>query len=810
MTSPLPNHFCAIGINLGKHSILKLSLSPTESKEDEFVDSDSRYDVGKFQILTAKMHDLRRNAFQKSSKPVKGWKTWIMNFLISFLLLATTILLFVYKNNGIDNCPQGFQDFLSHRGQCYHIVNDTNDWSSAKAVCQSKNGYLLEIYTLSELDYIKKIMDYSKVWFSWLGTSNQGDLFFVWDTTKQEPSFNIPWAPDFPSHFGLRSTCVSMLSTEKMFINNACFDRLPFICKTVKNKTMVQEGLDERQHEGLNTTMDSRIQIAPWAREVYHGMSTFHFFETDSRLSWTEARLFCQSKNMDLVIMDYHEKFLFIKRQIESPDFYAGPYKGNSFKENVQNDILWLGAKRLANANTQYELEWVNGIIQDARDKFWLFKEEPIGKQEKCLFTILHFYKFMFFLGNCDETSSSNRVFCEKTAPKKTCRVQTDCRNAGMCLRGNCVCPLGLAGDGCYDIDECQQESFDPCNRGPCNNSWGSYKCQVDEENYLNLDPECSPACPALSKCTLSGSCICDRGLISPGVSCMRKIFARTTSTMFLTTTEQTWKGAFTLCHLNGGSLLSDITYSQWTRIQGALAPAARYFPITIWLGGKVNEKGDLVWSQSNKLVSQESFGEDDIVNGNCLEGYSVLSSSNHSDSLSTASGFLWGLQNCTELMLGICNIPNQVSFSNCGSNNDCPANASCVYPDNDSNKKTCICNDGFEKKGQSCTDIDECNLLMNDCGLDPCINTIGSYKCDNNWINNCGSNNDCPANASCVYQDDDSNKKTCICNNGFERKGPNCTDINECDSTMMFDCGLDPCINTIGSYKCDAFLPFN
>ena len=707
-------------------------LWPTESKEDEFADFESRYQVGNFQILTAKMHNLQRIASQKSSKPVKGPKNLVMNFLSSLLPLATTILLFVYNNNGMDNCPKDFQDFLSHRGQCYHIVKDTNDWSSAKAICQSKNGYLLEIYTSSELDYIKKIMDYSKVWFTWLGTSNQGDLLFFWDTTKQEPGFNIPWAEDFPSNMGLKSTCVSMLSTEKIFINNACFDKLPFICKTVKNGTMVQGELDERQPEGLYTTIDSSIQLDPWAREVYHGMSTFHLFEIDSRLSWTEARSFCQSKNMDLVSLDSHAKFYFIQWQMASPDFYKGQPKGNSFKVNVQDDILWLGARRLANADSQYRLKWVKGNVQDARDKFWLFEEDPIGKQEKCLFTIWHFTRLIFFLGNCDETSSLNRVFCEKTAPKIKCRIQNDCSNVGMCISGNCVCPPGLAGDGCYDVNECQQAGFSPCDKGPCNNTWGSYKCQEDEENFLNLKQECYPACPEYSECSPSGSCICKRGNISPGVTCMRKIFAKTTNAMFLTAIRETWMGAFTLCRLIGGSLLSDITYSQWTRIQSAVAPAAHYFPTPIWLGGKVNEKGDLVWSQSNKLVSLESFGENQTTNGHCLVAYSALLSSNHSHLLSPVSGFLWNLQNCTEHLYGICSIPNQVSFNNCGTDNDCPANASCVYPDDDSNKKACICNDGFEKKGPICNDIDECHLMMDDClgELKTCTNTVGSYKC--------------------------------------------------------------------------------
>ena len=167
----------------------------------------------------------------------------------------------------------------------------------------------------------------------------------------------------------------------------------------------------------------------------------------------------------------------------------------------------------------------------------------------------------------------------------------------------------------------------------------------------------------------------------------MQKVFARTTSALFITPRE-TWEGAISLCRLNGGSLLSDITHSQWTKINGAVARAADYFPISIWLGGKVNEDGVVVWSQSSKLISNQSFGEDQILKGNCLVGL--------------VPGISWSLQSCTEYNYGVCIIPDQAPFDNCESNNSCPTNASCFFPDDNSNKKACICDDGFEKQGRS------------------------------------------------------------------------------------------------------------
>jgi len=100
-----------------------------------------------------------------------------------------------------------------------------------------------------------------------------------------------------------------------------------------------------------------------------------------------------------------------------------------------------------------------------------------------------------------------------------------------------------------------------------------------------------------------------------------------------------------------------------------------------------------------------------------------------------------------------------------------CDANASC---DGD----RCVCDDGFDGDGETCTDIDEC-AGKNDCSVDAsCSNTPGDYDC--------------------------------TCNDGYKGDGEDCKDIDECNEDLD-NCSINAdCTNQDGGFKCECKDGFN
>jgi hypothetical protein len=125
-----------------------------------------------------------------------------------------------------------------------------------------------------------------------------------------------------------------------------------------------------------------------------------------------------------------------------------------------------------------------------------------------------------------------------------------------------------------------------------------------------------------------------------------------------------------------------------------------------------------------------------------------------------------------------------------------CDENATCY---NTEEGPVCVCDDGYEGDGFSCTDIDECALGTDTCDVHAtCTNTPGSYTCtcDSGYsgdghactdVNECSTGtHTCHMYATCTNTD---GGYTCTCNSGYSGDGHTCTPINHC---------------TAGTHTCD------
>ena len=130
-----------------------VTLFTGNSTKHDDKDTSATSKIDELQICLAHMSRFKRTK-EKSPVGIAVWKR-IINAIISLCLLG--LITAVGLRNEANNCPVGFKAFLPYRGQCYAMLDGYHDFFTANNSCQSKGGYLLEIYTESETVYIGQV-----------------------------------------------------------------------------------------------------------------------------------------------------------------------------------------------------------------------------------------------------------------------------------------------------------------------------------------------------------------------------------------------------------------------------------------------------------------------------------------------------------------------------------------------------------------------------------------------------------------------------------------------------------------------------
>ncbi|XP_078103309.1 latent-transforming growth factor beta-binding protein 4 isoform X2 [Sander vitreus] len=131
---------------------------------------------------------------------------------------------------------------------------------------------------------------------------------------------------------------------------------------------------------------------------------------------------------------------------------------------------------------------------------------------------------------------------------------------------------------------------------------------------------------------------------------------------------------------------------------------------------------------------------------------------------------------------------------------------------DNTPGSYRCVCRLGYRLRGNTCTDVDECEDSLQ-CPGQECVNSQGSYRCVScrpgfTLINRlCADIDECRqavcTNGRC---ENTPGSYQCVCRHGYKLQNNTCADVDECAEPSQ--CPGQMCVNTVGSYRCVSCRP--
>ena len=267
------------------------------------------------------------NQKAKQDTKKKWWHHDVFEKTISLFLLGLVTSSLFYSID-IKTCPTSYDKFLPIRGQCYQFRNASLTWSEAKADCVNRSGFLLELYTAAELEYVNKLLEFTRVSNTWLGASDHRyRTKFRWNKTEKEVNVDTTWASGFPSFYYSEATCLLVIKPNEpelvdgvLWINTKCESLSSYVCKVsnmVDERPRIAHSLVSNVKVDLNVStntvvanISSRpIHLKSWGGKIYNGGSNIYLISSGVSKSWADARSLCQSHGMDLIYIDTELKW---------------------------------------------------------------------------------------------------------------------------------------------------------------------------------------------------------------------------------------------------------------------------------------------------------------------------------------------------------------------------------------------------------------------------------------------------------------------------------------------------------------------
>ncbi|CAC5365043.1 unnamed protein product [Mytilus coruscus] len=140
-------------------------------------------------------------------------------------------------------CPP---DWQHHDNSCYFFSNDTLPWDGAQEYCQEFGGYLAELTTTEENNYIEQMSKHyyhpnstaqgDYIYGYWTGgEKNMTDGYWYWPSSGQKITLTN-WAYPEPNDLDGKENCIHINSNEGFKWNDyVCTQNEYFICEKSKD-----------------------------------------------------------------------------------------------------------------------------------------------------------------------------------------------------------------------------------------------------------------------------------------------------------------------------------------------------------------------------------------------------------------------------------------------------------------------------------------------------------------------------------------------------------------------------------------------
>ncbi|XP_062613937.1 perlucin-like protein [Saccostrea cucullata] len=132
-------------------------------------------------------------------------------------------------------CEPGWLYFEEH---CYFRGKEYLTWDEAKLQCKSQGGYLTEIESRKEnewiINYLAPAYCTHRLWLQcvvWIGANDQeNDWRFVWDWSRRGLTFTN-WRWREPNNYNREEHCVAVTYPWQEWIDLRCWERRPYVCE---------------------------------------------------------------------------------------------------------------------------------------------------------------------------------------------------------------------------------------------------------------------------------------------------------------------------------------------------------------------------------------------------------------------------------------------------------------------------------------------------------------------------------------------------------------------------------------------------